>query len=105
MFAGKRVRVVTVGKKADFDVHSFFKEHINAADRSLDTCCVAVVKHSHVVGEPVNHTDLSRCKGCSRGSNHILYAGLMHGDYVRVAFNQKATVLFYNSLFGKIYTV
>ena len=61
MFAGKRVRVVTVGKKADFDVHSFF----NAADRSLDTCCVTVVKYGHVVGETVNHADLSRCKSSS----------------------------------------
>ena len=44
-------------------------------------------------------------KGGSRRSNHILYTGLMHGDYIRVTFNQKTTVLFYNSLFGKIYTV
>ena len=105
MFAGERVRVVTVGKQADFDVHTLFEQHINTTDRSFDTCGVPVIKHRHIVCEAVNHTDLSRGKRCSRRGHYILDAGLMHRDYVCVPFNQKATVLFYNRLFGKIDTV
>ena len=105
MFAGKRVRVVAIGQQTNFDIHAFFKQHINASDRSLYTCSVAVIEHSHIIGEPVNHTDLSRCKSRSRRSYHVFYTGLMHGNNIRIALDQKTTVLFHNRLFGEVDTV
>ena len=102
MLAGKGVGVVTVGKQADFDIHALFKQHIDTADRGLDTCRITVIKHGHVVGEAVNHADLSRCKCRSRRSDNVLYAGLMHGNDIRVAFNKETAVLFHYRLLGTI---
>ena len=53
----------------------------------------------------MNHPDLSGCQCCTRRSNHILYARLVHGNDVCITFDQKATILFHNGLFGKVYAV
>ena len=105
VFACKGVRVVTVGQEADFDVHAFFQQHINTSDRGLYTGSVTVVEHCHIVGETMNHPDLSGCQCRARRGNHILYARLVHGNDIRITFDQKATVLFHNGLFGKIYAI
>ncbi len=105
VFAGKGVRIVTVGQEANFYVHAFFQQHVNTSDRGLYTGSVTVVEHCHVVGEAMNHPDLSGCQCCARRGNHILYARLVHGNDVRITFYQKTTVLFYNGLFGKVYAI
>ena len=105
MFAGKRVRVVSVGQEAHFNVHAFFQQHVDPPDRSLDTGCIPVVQYGHVVGEAVNQTDLPRCQRSARRGHHIFYTGLVHGYDVRIAFHQEATVLLHNSLLGEIDTV
>ena len=102
MFAGKRVRVVSVGQEAHLNIHAFFQQHVNTSYRSLDAGCITVVKHRHVIGEAVNQADLSRCQGSARRSHYVLYAGLVHGDNIGIAFHQKTPVLLYNRLFGKV---
>ena len=87
VLAGKRVGVVTVGQETDFDVHAFFQQHVNSPDRSLDTGCITIVEHSHIIGEAMNQTDLSRCQCGARRSHYIFYAGLVHGYNGRITFH------------------
>ena len=58
VLAGKGVGVVAVGQEADFDVHAFFQQHVDAAQRGLDAGGVTVVEHGEVVGEAVYQLDL-----------------------------------------------
>ena len=60
MFAGEGVRVVSVRKQAYFDVHAFFQQHIDSADRGFDTGYVTVIEYGNVIGETVDQTNLSR---------------------------------------------
>ena len=59
VLAGEAVRIVAVGQEDDFDVHTFFEQHVDAAEGSLDTGHVAVIKHGDVVREAVDEADLS----------------------------------------------
>lgn len=58
MLSGKAVRVVTIGQKADLNVHTFLQQHVDTADAGFDTCSVAVVKYSDVIGKPMNQSYL-----------------------------------------------
>ena len=60
MFAGEGVRVVSVRKQAYFDVHAFFQQHIDSADRGFDTGYVTVIEYGNVIGETVDQTNLSQ---------------------------------------------
>lgn len=105
MLACEGVRVVTVGEQADFDVHALFQQHVYPSDGRFDTGGITVVKYGHVVGETVDHAYLSGSQRRARRSDYILDARLMHGDNIRIAFHQEATVLLHNGLLGKVNAV
>ena len=73
MFAGKRVRVVSVGQEAHLNIHAFFQQHVDTTERSLDTCYVTVIEYRNVIGEAVNELNLSRSQCRTRRSYHILH--------------------------------
>ena len=105
MFAGKRVRVVSVRQQTYFDIHAFFQQHVNPSDRGFDACYVTVIEYGNVVGETMNQTNLPRSQCGSRRGDYVFYARLVHRDNVRVSLDQETSVLLDNSLFGKIDSV
>ena len=60
MLAGKTIRIITVGQEADLDVHSFFQQHVDTADTSLNTRSVTVVKYGDIICKTMNKPDLLR---------------------------------------------
>ena len=58
MLSGKAVRVVTVGQKADLDVHAFLQQHVDTADAGFDAGSVTVIKYSYIVCKPMNQSYL-----------------------------------------------
>ena len=73
VLACEGVRVFPVGKQANFDIHSFFQQHVDTTERSLDTCYVTVIEYRNVIGEAVNELNLSRSQCRTRRSYHILH--------------------------------
>ena len=63
VLAGERVGVVAIGEEADFDVHALFEQHVDASQRCLDACHVAVVEDGDVGGEAVYHPYLRGGEG------------------------------------------
>ena len=102
VLVGKGVGILPVGQQADLDVHPLFEQHVDASDGGFDAGCVAVVEHGHIVREAMDHAYLSGGQCRARGCHDILHARLVHGDDVRVAFDQEAAVLLHDGLFGEV---
>ena len=73
VFTGKRIRVVAVGQKADFNVHSFFQQHVNTTDGGFDAGHVTVVEYSNVIGKTVDKAYLAGSQRSSGRSDHIFH--------------------------------
>ena len=71
----------------------------------MDTSLITVVEQHDVLGEAPQNLDLVRRECRSRVGHHVLYATLVHGDDVSIAFHHIHAVVFGNLLLGLIQTI
>jgi hypothetical protein len=58
MFSGKRIRVITIRKKKNTDVHSFRQKHINTSETGFNTCIITIEKNRYIFRKPFDQFDL-----------------------------------------------
>ena len=101
----KAVRVIAIGQKQHFHVHTLGQQHINTSLGCLDTGRVTVVEHRDVLRKAMNHLNLLLRQCRTRRGNHMLHAHLMHRNHIRISLNQKTKVVLHDGLLGLKKTV
>ena len=76
--AGVAVGVFAVGEQEHLDTQALGKQHVDASQRCVDACRVAIVEHGDVIGKTMDGTNLSLGERCATRCHHIFNARLMH---------------------------
>ena len=105
VLAGKTVGVVPVGQEQYLHVHACRQKHVRTSLGCMYAGIVTVVKQGDVVGKAVQEMYLLLGQGGARVGYHILYATLVHGDNIGVAFYHIHLIHLDDRLLGLVETV
>ena len=99
------VGVFAVGQQHHLHVKALLEEHVDTAQRRVDTRRIAVVQHGDITREALDkpYLGLRQCRSAT--GDDILYTRLVHRDDVHLALYQIAHVRPRDSLFGLEKTV
>ncbi len=101
MAAGEGVGVVLGGQPHHPHVHSLGQDHVDSAQRCVDTRRIAVVDHRDVLREALQQADLLGGERRAGRGHYVLHTGLVHGDHVRVTLHHDGYVLLLDGPLGE----
>ena len=101
MAAGEGVGVVLGRQPHHPHVHSLGQDHVDSAQRCVDTRRIAVVDHRDVLREALQQADLLGGERRAGRGHHVLHTGLVHGDHVRVTLHHDGYVLLLDGPLGE----
>ncbi len=99
------VGIVSVGKKQNLYVEPLAQQHVDTAQRGLDTGGVAVVYDCDVVGKSMYQPNLAVGKRRARRGHNILNTTLMHRDDIKISLDKYAFIMLYYRLLCLIQSV
>ena len=76
VFACEAIWIFAFGQEHHLDIDTLFEHHIQSSQCSFDTCTIAVVEDSHILGETMDQANLWEGEGCTTRRHHILDARL-----------------------------
>ncbi len=105
MAPGERIGVLGLGQQHDAHVHALLEDHVDTAQRRMDTRRIAVVDDRDVLRKAVQQAYLLRRERRTGRRDDVLDPGLVHRNDVGIALHHDGEVLLLDGFLGEIETV